>query len=128
MENTVIPGIKIDSEKTKEIFVRFRNHFRASDRMYSDNAPTSGLLVPPVKEDEDAFSNTKFLNLKEVYLLLDPWKKLYLAKPHEVLSYYVNPEREYFDFCVFDKTFLWCIGATHNEQVVVVDPNGIVSD
>lgn len=112
-----IPGIKINRSQIDEVFVNFVKKFR--EEGIPLNIPTSCCLKG--EKDKEIFRSDFFLSKDNVYLFFDYDKDLRLLTAHQVLDFYENLEPwEDYDFCIFDETLKWCIGVTHNDDVIVV--------
>lgn len=125
----ILPGIKLKNENsTFKVIEKFHNLFRPvtfkkSNSKVPSNLPTSCILNGIV--DKEIFSNHKFLLLKKVYILFEYDDDLRIAGSREIKDFYINLEPwEDYDFCVFDESYDWCIGVTHNDDVFLVDPKG----
>lgn len=123
-----VPGEKISEIQANNLIIAFRKKFRERQfKKYPLNVPTACCLEGI--KDESIFSNSTFLNLNKIYILFDYDNDLRLASPSDIKDFYNNLEPwEDYDFCLFDDTFSWCIGVTHNNDVIVVDSDGLFDD
>jgi hypothetical protein len=124
-ENTPEPGVEIEAEKAQPIISEFLDKFREKDVSIPSNLPTSCQLEG--KKNNDILSSLKFLNYDKVFYYFDASNQLFEASPNE-LSEYFNKRQpwEDYDFCIFDPEMKWCIGITHNDDVILLDPEGVL--
>jgi hypothetical protein len=90
-----------------------------------DNVPTACTLDG--KKDSSAIKSRAFRSMKTLFVLFESPNKLYIASGEEVFQFYdrLEPWEDY-DFCVYDETLNWCIGVTHNDDVLVIDQEGVL--
>ncbi len=126
-DNTPDPGIRIDEIIAKPIISKFLKIYRIQDPTIPSNLPTCCILEG-IKNSLVLYSN-KFLSYKKVYLLYEPSKQLYEVSPPNFLDYLrIKQPWEDYNMCVFDEDMTWCIGVTHNDDVIVVDTENYFED
>lgn len=124
-ENIPEPGDEISSEKAKLIIADFLTKFRSKNVNIPSNLPAACQLRGI--KDIDVLKASNFLNLNKVFYYFDSSNQLFEASPKEVSEYYNSRQPwEDYDFCIFDSEMRWCIGITHNDDVILVDPEGVI--
>jgi hypothetical protein len=124
--NTPEPGNEISSEKAKLIIAAFLVKFRSKDVNIPSNLPTACQLMG--EKDVDIMNSSNYLKLNKVYYYFDSSNQLFEASPKEISDYYNSRQPwEDYDFCIFDSDMKWCIGITHNDDVILVDPEGVLN-
>lgn len=125
-ELTPFPGSQVAKERAKPIIDKFIRAYRGClyDGM-PENVPTACTLDG--EKDSGAIDSENFRSMKSLYVLFESPNELYIASGEEVFQFYdgLEPWEDY-DFCVYDETFNWCIGVTHNEDVLVIDKKGVL--
>ncbi|WP_028314852.1 hypothetical protein [Desulfatibacillum aliphaticivorans] len=124
--STKEPGIEISSQEAKPIVEAFLAKFKSKDVNIPSNLPTACQLKGI--KDIDVLRSSKFLNLNKIYYYFDFSNQLFETLPKEILEFYdsLQPWEDY-DFCIFDSGMKWCIGVTHNDDVILVDPERILN-
>lgn len=113
---TIIPGINVAFEHEK-LIATFKKKFRFQPDDGYDNVPTSCYLQGHI--NPNAFNMPFFMNSKKVYMYFDFDNDLRILTPLDVIKYKSQlQEWEDYDFCVFDDSLEWCIGVTHNDQII----------
>lgn len=125
-ESTPYPGSMVDIDVAKPIINKFVRTYRGClyDGM-PDNVPTACTLDG--EKDSSVFDSEIFRSKKSLYVLFESPYELYIASGEEIFQFYhaLEPWEDY-DFCVYDETLNWCIGVTHNEDVLVIDKNRVL--
>jgi hypothetical protein len=92
-----------------------------------ENVPTACTLDGT--KNLDIIHTETFRLIKKLYVLFESPDELYVASGEDVLGFYDSLEPwEDYDFCVFDDSLNWCIGVTHNEDVIVIDKTSVLSN
>ena len=124
-EYTPEPGDEIKADKAKGIIKKFLDKYRKDDVNIPSNLPTACQLNG-IKKAE-VLKSSKFLNYNKVFYYFDSSDSTFEAYPNDIFEYYCRrlPWEDY-DFCIFDFEMKWCIGITHNDDVILEDPEGIL--
>ena len=81
------------------------------------------------KEDPNYIKTINFSKRGDMLFLVEGAHLLHEASPQQISKYFDSREPwEDYDICIFDRTFVWCIGVTHNGHVVVVEKNDDIVD
>lgn len=124
-DNTPDPGRPVPETDAKPIIETFLKKFRESNIKVPSNLPTSCTLKG--LKGEKVFRSRKFLQYGHVYLYFDYTSQLLKTTPEEAVEYYKKKQPwEDYDFCIFDSELKWCIGVTHNGDVILVDNENLL--
>jgi hypothetical protein len=118
---THIPGKKIANAEGQNLIARLNQRFRPVDpARIPSNVPLPCLLKG--KKDQGYVSSPAFLRRSTVYLWIDGTDVVHLVKPSAIAAYLQRRQSwEDYDLCLFDDTCEWCVGITHNEDVIIAE-------
>ena len=121
--DTPLPGELVERIKAEKIINDFRERFRKADPSQTpSNLPIACVLRG--SKDKDILQSPKLLGKHQILFFLESASLLYSTKPQAVLDYLSKRQPwEDYDLCVFDESLEWCIGITHNDDIIVSDPN-----
>ena len=123
-KNTKEPGEEILGNEAEQVILKFLNKFRKKDVNIPSNLPTACQLDG--LKNNNILESSKFLNIDKVFYYFDSSKQLFKASTKEITDYVKKRQPwEDYDFCIFDLEVKWCIGITHNDDVILVDPEGV---
>ena len=125
--DTPLPGQIIAGTAAEKVVSDFLRRFRKGDpRRVPSNLPTA--CVVEGHKDKNILKSPNFLAKQRVFFFLDPDPPLlYSADPSSVLKYLaIRQPWEDYDICLFDESLDWCIGITHNDDVIVSDVKGVL--
>lgn len=122
--DTPLPGQLVESTTAEKIVADFRQRFRIADSArIPSNVPTACLLQGD--KATNVFQSQKFLEKDRIFFYLESASLLYLAEPQTILHYLAGRQPwEDYDICLFDESLEWCVGITHNDDVIVSDTKG----
>lgn len=121
--HTPLPGRALETGRAAELLKELRTRFRpVSSAAMASNIPTACLLHG--RHDPTYLRREPFTSHTRILLLLEGSTCVQETTPAELVQYLNSREPwEDYDFCVTDETFTWCVGITHNDSIVIVDPN-----
>ena len=124
-ENTAYPGERVGSPLSIEMIEKFRSKYRGTDKHWADNVPTACTLNGAL--NHSVFTLKSFCKKKEVYFLVEYWpRELRVTTPQKIIEFHNSQKNwEDHDYCIFDATLSWCVGVTHNEDIIVVNEDCI---
>lgn len=118
---TPLPGRLIPEEIAAAAIEKFEARYKMNNaRGFADNVPAACALQG--RRDSNYLDNEAFRNRRLVFFYFDNPAMLREANPGEIAEYYRKREPwEDYDFCVFDESLKWCVGVTHNDDIIVVE-------
>lgn len=119
---TPLPGVEMSSSVAKNILAKFRSVFRpAGTVMIPSNIPTACLLRG--RKDHNVLNTSQFLKHQTIFFVIEGTHTVIRsARPCEIVNYIKKREPcEDYDICLFDSSFSWCVGITHNDDIVIVE-------
>lgn len=115
------PGTPMAADRARERLSEFRSRFRPKQEI-PDNVPTACLLRG--ERDSEVLNSAEFLRHGVVHVMFEYDEQVRVATASEVAKYVAERQPwEDYDFCVCDPALSWCVGVTHNEDVIVVGRN-----
>lgn len=119
--DTPMPGRRVPDAEAHDLIVALEKRFRRKDPLrIPSNLPLACSIIG--RKDPDYFTTAEFLRLENVLFLLEGASLLFEASSKDVNEYFQRREPwEEYDICVFDRTLAWCVGMTHNGDVVVAN-------
>ena len=106
----------VGEETRREVIARFRSVFRRTGPETPANLPTACTF--PFALDEDPAVALHSRTAREVFVLFEHSADLRRTSVPQLLSFLKERQPwENTDICVFDDTFSWCVGLTHNDRV-----------
>ncbi len=123
-EGTPFPGKRLPDMEVKEISKRFLLAFRAEEKgKFLSGIPTACLIKGP--DTPDILGRESFLGLNRVFFLLEGPLRIFETSALAVQAFVEGKDVwEDYNICVFDESYEWCIGITHNDTILVSDQNG----
>jgi hypothetical protein len=117
--DTPLPGELVPENEAAKLIDRFLLRFRTTDPAeVPSNIPTACVLDGAI--DEQVLGSTAFKKLDQIFLFVEGAGLVCKTTPDEIIDYLSLREPwEVYDLCLFDNDLEWCIGLTHNEQVIV---------
>ena len=83
------------------------------------NLPTACTLDGR-KCDLAVFEESFLKQSQQAYVYFENTSELYKATPAQLVAYLSKKEPwEDYDICIFDSGMKWCIGVTHNDDIVL---------
>ena len=125
--DTPLPGQIMTGMEAEKIIKGFLHRFRKVDSArVPSNLPTACILQGRKLKDISNIPN--LLRKPRIFFYLDPAPCfLYLTEPESVLNYLAKRQPwEDYDICLFDESLEWCIGITHNDDIIVSDTKGVL--
>lgn len=112
------PGAPMASAPARERLSEFRSRFRPRQDI-PDNVPTACLLQGD--RDPEVLKSPEFLRHDVVHVMFEYNEQVRVATAIEVARYVEERQPwEDYDLCICNPALTWCIGVTHNEDVIVV--------
>ncbi|MDB6034853.1 MAG: hypothetical protein JWM16_5191 [Verrucomicrobiales bacterium] len=123
--DTTLPGQVVRGCEADKITEEFLRRFRNADpAKIPSNVPTACMLQG--RKGGGIFQSPKFLGKKRVFFFLESASLLHSADPQAVVNYLAQREPwEDYDICLFDESYEWCVGLTHNDDIIVSDPKEV---
>jgi len=118
---TPLPGDKVPKQEASLLTKKFKDKFRKyTESEIPNNVPTACLLMG--RKDHAYLDNPRFLKHKNILFYLEAACILHRASPMVIAHYFLIREPwENYDVCLFDESFGWCVGITHNDDVIIAD-------
>ena len=117
--DTPLPGVIVSEIEAAKLIIRLLLRFRKTDpAKVSSNIPTACVLDGML--DDQVLTRRKFKERLKVYVFVEGAGIVFVATPQEIINYLsARQPWEDYDICLFDENMEWCIGLTHNGQVIV---------
>lgn len=118
---TPLPGLVVPDGIASGLLDAFIEKFRGIiPPEVPANLPTACVLKG--RKDPDYLRRAPFVSRTIVLVWFETAKRLHQATPDEILKYLADKQPwEDYDICLFDETLHWCVGLTHNNDVIVVE-------
>lgn len=118
---TQLPGDAIPRREASRLIEAFLKKFRrCKPAEIPSNVPTACTLTG--RNERDYFNTPQFLDNKSVLFYLEAAQILNRTTATAVAHYLaVREPWEDYDVCLFDESMEWCVGITHNDDVIVID-------
>jgi|ERR1035438_1921805 hypothetical protein len=118
---TPLPGDEVPKQQASLLVEAFIARFRlCKPSQTPSNVPTACVLQG--RKDREYLGKPRFLNRKSVLFYLESAHCLRRTTPIEAADYFSAREPwEDYDVCLFDESLEWCVGITHNDDVIVID-------
>lgn len=118
---TQLPGEEIPKHEASPLVEAFLDRFRKCKAPETpSNVPTACTLRG--RKDREYLNKPQFLDRKSILFYLEAAQILRRTTPTAVADYFATREPwEDYDVCLFDESLKWCVGITHNDDVIVID-------
>jgi len=122
--HTPLQGRAVSTSEADRILPVFLERYRVRElNGIPSNLPTACTLDGV--ENESVLDSNRFLSQGDLYILFEYPRKLFVASPKSIVEYLRSKEPwEDYDVCIFSADLSWCVGVTHNDQVILVDKAG----
>jgi hypothetical protein len=118
---TQLPGDQVPQQQAKLLVKAFIEKFRTCEPAVTpSNIPTACVLQGRI--DHEFLSDSRFLARKEILFYLESADCLRRTTPTSAAHYFSTREPwEDYDVCLFDESLEWCVGVTHNDDIIVIE-------
>lgn len=118
---TQLPGDEVPQQEASQLVEKFIKRFRKCKVPETpSNVPTACVLDG--RKDRDYLVKPAFQRRNSVLFYLESGRVLRRTTPAEAANYFaVREPWEDYDVCLFDESLEWCVGVTHNDDVIVID-------